>query len=155
MNRPKKNFRTCVLTSGLITPAELDQVIVALWTERSGRSSSTQVAISERELADRLISLGKLTPYQANRLLAGSTKLHLSQYRILESIGRGGMGEVFKAEHTFMGRIVAVKVLPNFKATPEAIASFLHEIKAQAQLHHENLVQAFDAGHDKYYFLVT
>jgi serine/threonine protein kinase len=66
------------------------------------------------------------------------------------------MGEVFKAEHALMGRIVAVKVLPRHKATPEATASFMHEIRAQARLHHENLVQAFDAGHDgNVYFLVT
>jgi serine/threonine protein kinase len=155
MDRPKKNFRSCVLSSRLVTPAELDQTIVALWTERSGGRQGTQIEISERELADHLIKLGKLTPYQAESLLAGNTKLFLSNYKLLESIGHGGMGQVFKAEHTFMGRIVAVKVLPRLKATPEAVASFLHEIKAQAKLHHENLVQAFDAGQDKYYFLVT
>jgi serine/threonine protein kinase len=114
------------------------------------------VEITEKELSDRLVETGKLTPYQAEQLLAGRSKLHLSQYRILESIGRGGMGEVFKAEHALMGRIVAVKVLPRHKATPEATASFMHEIRSQARLHHENLVQAFDAGHDgNVYFLVT
>jgi len=155
VTRPKKNFRTCVLNSGLVSPAELDQAIVALWTERSG-GKATQVEITEKELADLLVESGKLTSYQAEQLLAGRSKLHLSQYRILESIGRGGMGEVFKAEHALMGRIVAVKVLPRHKATPDATASFMHEIRAQARLHHENLVQAFDAGHDgNVYFLVT
>ncbi len=151
----KKNFRTCVLTSGLVTPAELDQAIVALWTERSG-GGTQQVEIAEKELADRLIELGRLTPYQAERLLSGYTKLTLAQYRILEPIGHGGMGDVFKAEHMVMGRIVAVKVLPASKATPEAMASFMHEIRSQARLNHENLVQAFDAGKDGgVYFLVT
>ena len=155
MQRTKKNFRTCVLTSGLVTPAELDQAIVALWTERSGGGAAQQVEIAEKELADRLVDLGKLTPWQAGRLLAGQTKFNLSQYRLLESVGRGGMGEVFKAEHTFMGRIVAVKILPLNKATPEAVASFIHEIRVQGKLHHENLVQVFDAGKDTYHFLVT
>jgi len=151
----KKNFRTCVLTSGLVTPAELDQAIVALWTERSG-GGTQQVEIAEKELADRLIELGRLTPYQAERLLSGYTKLTLAQYRILEPIGHGGMGDVFKAEHMVMGRIVAVKVLPASKATPEAMASFMHEIRSQARLNHENLVQAFDAGKDGgVCFLVT
>jgi eukaryotic-like serine/threonine-protein kinase len=156
LNRSKKkNFRTCVLNSGLVTPAELDQAIVALWTERSG-GGTAQVEIAEKELADRLIELGRLTQYQAQQLLSGFTKLTLAQYRILEPIGHGGMGEVFKAEHMVMGRIVAVKVLPASKATPEAMASFMHEIRSQARLNHENLVQAFDAGKDGgVCFLVT
>ena len=55
-----------------------------------------------------------------------------------------------------MGRVVAVKVLPRDRATPEAIASFTREIRAQAQFDHENLVRAFDAGHDgNVHFLVT
>ncbi|HTQ38813.1 MAG TPA: serine/threonine-protein kinase [Pirellulales bacterium] len=156
MERKKKNFRTCVLTSGLVTPAELDQVIVALWTERSGGRSAAQVEIAEQELADRLVAENKLTPYQAKQLLSGLTKLKLGQYRILEPIGHGGMGEVFKAEHTIMGRIVAVKVLPLHKSTPAATASFMHEIRSQARLQHVNLVQAYDAGHDgNVYYLVT
>ncbi len=155
MDRNKKNFRTCVLNSGLVATAELDQAIVALWTQRS-KGGVAQVEISEQELADKLVELGRLTRYQAQQLLAGRTKLHLSQYRILELIGQGGMGQVFKAEHTIMGRVVAVKVLPRNKATPDAEASFMHEIRAQARLHHENLVQAHDAGHDgNVYFLVT
>ena len=66
------------------------------------------------------------------------------------------MGQVFRAQHTMMGRTVAIKVLPRYKSTPVAIASFTREIRAQAQMDHENLVRAFDAGHDgNVYFLVT
>ena len=155
MDQPTKNFRTCVLTSKLVSPADLDKVLSALQLRPAG-SGPAQVEISDQEMADKLVAEGKLTKYQATQLLAGRTKLHLSQYRILESIGHGGMGEVFKAEHEIMGRIVAVKVLPRSKSTPESIASFMHEIRTQAKLHHENLVQAFDAGHDgNVYFLVT
>ncbi len=155
MDQPTKNFRTCALASKLVTPAELDQAIASFWSKPGG-AGSAQVEISDQELADKLVEMGRLTRYQATQLLAGRTKLHLSQYRILESIGHGGMGEVFKAEHEIMGRIVAIKVLPRSKSTPESIASFMHEIRTQAKLHHENLVQAFDAGHDgNVYFLVT
>ncbi len=88
--------------------------------------------------------------------MAGFSKLHLGSYRILDSIGQGGMGQVYKAEHVVMGRVVAVKVLPRGKSTPEAIASFTREIRAQAKLDHDHLVRAFDAGHDgNVYFLVT
>ena len=122
----------------------------------SGGSGDAESAISDRQLADKLIEMGRLNSYQADQLLNGRTKFDLGPYRILDSIAQGGMGEVFKAEHSMMGRIVAVKVLPRSKSTPEAIKSFTREIRAQAQLDHENLVRAFDAGHDgNVYFLVT
>ncbi len=160
MERTVKPFRNCAVTSGLVTMADLDDAAAALRAKAvpvAGKApGGVKVEVSDKELAEQLIRVNKLTRYQAEQLLAGRTKLHLSQYRILESIGRGGMGEVFKAEHLIMGRTVAVKVLPRSKSTPDAIASFMHEIRAQAKLHHENLVQAFDAGHDgNVYFLVT
>ena len=57
--RNKKNFRTCVLNSGLVAPTELDQAIVALWTRRNAGGSATHVEISEQELADKLVELGR------------------------------------------------------------------------------------------------
>ena len=66
------------------------------------------------------------------------------------------MGQVFQAEHTIMRRLVAIKVLPLSKSTPEAIQSFRREVQAQAQLDHENLVRAYDAGQDgNVHYLVT
>src|SRR4029079_4180797 len=89
-------------------------------------------------------------------LKAGRSKFSLGPYQVIDSIGQGGMGQVFKAEHTMMKRTVAVKVLPRQKSTPLAIASFTREIRAQAQLDHATLVRAFDAGHDgNVHYLVT
>ena len=100
--------------------------------------------------------MGRLNRWQAEQLRAGRTKFNLGPYQIIDSIGQGGMGQVFKAEHTVMGRVVAVKVLPRSRSTPEAIQNFSREIRAQAQLDHENLVRAYDAGHDgNVHFLVT
>jgi serine/threonine protein kinase len=66
------------------------------------------------------------------------------------------MGQVFKAQHGKMGRIVAVKVLPRDKSTPEAVENFTHEIRALARLDHPKLVAALDAGQDgNVYYLVT
>jgi serine/threonine protein kinase len=66
------------------------------------------------------------------------------------------MGQVFKAEHSVMGRVVAIKVLPLYKTTPDAVANFTHEIRALASLDHNRLVRALDAGHDgNVYYLVT
>jgi eukaryotic-like serine/threonine-protein kinase len=167
----EKSFRTTALDSGLITQADLDVAVDALRNQPMGSeavssplagetqtqtAAKAQLEFTDQQLADQLVATGRLTRYQASNLLAGRKVLHLREYKILEPIGHGGMGEVFKAEHTFMGRIVAVKVLPPHKETPETTASFLHEIRAQAKLHHENLVQAFDAGREgKRYFLVT
>ncbi|MBN2296785.1 MAG: serine/threonine protein kinase, partial [Pirellulales bacterium] len=84
------------------------------------------------------------------------TRFHLGPYRIVDSIGQGGMGQVFRARHTVLGREVAIKVLPRKKSTPEAVAAFAREVRAQASLNHENLVQAYDAGYDaKVYYLVS
>ena len=107
-------------------------------------------------LAAQLIAMGRLNPWQVEQLKRGRSKFNLGPYQVIDSIGQGGMGQVFRAEHTMMGRTVAIKVLPRYKSTPVAIASFTREIRAQAQMDHENLVRAFDAGHDgNVYFLVT
>lgn len=112
--------------------------------------------VSEEELINFLVQQGVVTGYQAAQLRAGRTKLNLGPYLVTDYIDKGGMGQVYKAVHKVMGRVVAVKVLPLYKATPEAIATFMREIRMQAQLDHPNLVRAYDAGQDgRVYYLVT
>ena len=67
------------------------------------------------QIATYLFEQGKLTRWQAERLLSGEVTFYLRNYKLLDVIGKGGMGDVFKAEHTKMGRIVAVKVLSRAK----------------------------------------
>ena len=99
---------------------------------------------------------GLLNAWQAKQLLDGRTKFNLGPYLIIDSIGQGGMGQVFKAQHGTIGRIVAVKVLPRDKSTPEAVANFTREIRALASLDHPKLVAALDAGEDgNVHYLVT
>src|SRR5580704_4814201 len=138
----KSPFRQCALASELVSRPDLESAVAEL--RSSGGSTLTDAAITDRQLADKLIAMGRLNSFQASQLLAGQSNFRLGPYRILDSIGQGGMGQVFKAEHLIMGRIVAVKVLPKSKSTPEAIANFTREIRAQAQLDHGNLVRAFD-----------
>lgn len=66
-------------------------------------------------------------------------------YRVIEKIGEGGMGTVFKAEHQFMERISAVKVLKRaFSEDKVRFERFLIEARALAQLNHENILKIFD-----------
>ncbi len=92
--------------------------------------------------------MGRLNPWQAKQLLDGRTKFNLGPYLIVDSLGRGGMGQVFKARHGVIGHVVAVKVLPLDKTTPDAAANFAREIRALGSLDHPRLVRALDAGHD-------
>src|SRR5262249_55178593 len=67
-------------------------------------------------------------------------------YIVLDKLGQGGMGEVYKAEHRRMKRIVALKVMsPKGMASPDAVKRFQREVQAAARLSHPNIVAAFDA----------
>lgn len=78
------------------------------------------------------------------------------RYQIVERLGRGGMGVVYRAEHRIMKRSVALKVIhPRLIERPEAIARFEQEVRTAARLNHENVVTAHDADQvEGYHFLV-
>ncbi len=70
----------------------------------------------------------------------------LGEYELLEKLGEGGMGAVYKARHTRLDKLVAVKVLPkNRVADPGAVARFEREMKAVGRVDHPNIVRAMDA----------
>jgi response regulator RpfG family c-di-GMP phosphodiesterase len=102
----------------------------------------------QEPLLDELVRLHLLTPYQAQRLNSGAVfGLVLGNYRVLDVLGAGGMGVVYKAEHVRLPRLVAIKVLPvSPDQNPRLLQRFDAEMGAVAQLQHPNIVGAIDAG---------
>jgi serine/threonine protein kinase len=148
-------FERCALASGLLKQDQLDRAWAALRAS-DDRPPEPPTSASDRRLADVLVELGLLNRWQAKQLFEGRTKFNLGPYWMVDSLGRGGMGQVFKAQHSVLRRFVAVKVLPRSKSTPQAIANFTREIHILANLDHPNLVKALDAGEDgNVYYLVT
>jgi serine/threonine-protein kinase len=135
----RKTFLKNLRRSGLLTAGQLAAVADRLpLTERG------------RPVARALVEIGLLTRFQATQLINGRTSgFFLGQYRILDQIGQGGMGRVFKAEHRTLSRLVAIKVLaPRLLRTARAQELFLREVRAAGRLLHPNIVTAFDANQE-------
>src|SRR5262245_61590708 len=88
--------------------------------------------------------------------VAGSAAGQLGEFRLLREIGRGGMGVVYEAEQTSLGRRVAVKVLAARALTdPSQVRRFEREAQSAARLHHTHIVPVFGVGqHEGTYFYV-
>ena len=133
--------------------AELDQLADGFVAQlRAGPQRSPFGDESERQDALALaIAAGRKAPSGAAK--AGepisdewSGLAELGEYRLLERVAQGGMGIVYRAVHTEMERVVAIKVLPRSRTEDDhAIARFRREIRAVARLNHPNIVQAYDA----------
>jgi eukaryotic-like serine/threonine-protein kinase len=132
-----ETFLANLRQSGLVPAAALDLAMLDVPLTDRGKT-----------VARALVQKGLLTRFQAELLLVGrSNGFVLGQYRILDLLGQGGMGRVFKAQHLTMGRTVALKVLaPQHTKTEKARDLFMREVRAAGKLMHPNIVTAHDAN---------
>lgn len=99
-----------------------------------------------RALAQHLLEKNWLTPFQINQLVRGGD-LVLGPYLLLERLGEGHSGQVYKARHQRMNRVVALKAIRKELVSDEAgLARFYQEVEAASRLTHPNVIHAFDAG---------
>jgi serine/threonine protein kinase/DNA-binding response OmpR family regulator len=98
-------------------------------------------------VAQRLIASGKLTPFQATAVFERHfDELVIGNYQVLDRLGAGGMGTVYKARHRRMKRVVAIKVLTRTASQSDKfVQRFQREVEAVARLSHPNIVMAHDA----------
>ncbi|MGD9645288.1 MAG: protein kinase [Pirellulales bacterium] len=118
----------------------------ALVAKLRQRVAGARQTVDPRTVGKYLIERGQLTTWQVNQLLAGRTAFFLGRYKLVDRIGQGGMGVVFKAQHAVMDRVVAIKVLNRaLLSNPQAVARFNREVKTAAALNHANIIGAYDA----------
>ncbi len=122
--------------SGIIAPGKLENFIPPKASPKDGEALL-------RELHKQKL----LTTFQTQQVAANKTKsLILGNYTLIDRIGAGGMGQVFKAEHRRLKRVVAIKMLPKaMLKDATAVARFQREVEAAAKLRHTNIVATDDA----------
>ena len=140
-----------------LAQAQTADLLSAEAVERVGSALLGQ-AVTADEVAAHLVRDRVLTSFQAEQLLAGRAEdcVLAGRYHLLESLGAGGMGTVYRARDAQLNRLVAVKVMAtHLISDPRAVARFQREARALAQVSHPAIVQAFDAGqHKGQHFLV-
>ncbi len=135
-------------------PADLLPIIrnSGILNERQFLDIRTKVTNGEypedpKILGQFLVRDGILTDYQVRRFLSGKSHgLMVGKYVILDRLGSGSMGRVYKAHHQLMGRVVALKIIAPELVTNDRVTSrFQREMKLVGRLDHPNVVRAYDA----------
>lgn len=134
---PLNSFVQAMAQSHALDANQLDEV----------RQLTPRYASDYRGLAAELLKRRWLTPFQINRLFAGRlSEMLLGSYVLVERVGEGGMGQVFKARNWKLGQTVALKLIRKELLTnTTVVARFRREIEATSQLNHPNIIRALDA----------
>lgn len=139
-------FLANIRASGLLKSSQVQEL------DSWARAGQPDVQAVARELNRR----AWLTAFQIREIFKGNGReLQLGRYVLLELLGEGGMGRVYKAHDTRLGRDVALKVIRKEKLKhPSAETRFKVEIEALAKMRHPNVVQVFNADQvgDRHYY---
>jgi len=146
------NFGHVALKFGYITPEQLEHAL-KVQIEKADETGTVP------KLGEVLVELGYMTRSEVVEVVRHQAgrggKLVIENYEILDKVGLGAMGAVYKARQLSLNRIVALKILPPTLAEDENyIARFLREAKLAAKLSHENIIYVIDVGesHGVYYY---
>lgn len=143
MNAGLHRFIDLLLQSGFVSREQVDQIRSQMSEEEKSDASNTDIFILEQ-----LAESGCLTELQASTVREGkSDDLILDEYLIIDEIGKGGMGHVYRARHTLMQRDVAVKFPLGDEPSKKSDKRFRREVEALSKLVHPNIVSALDAGY--------
>jgi serine/threonine protein kinase len=138
-----EDFLRSVLRSGLIDREQLQAVVRTVPADQRNDSQS---------LADQLVRTGKLTRFQAGKILRGfSQGMIIGPFRLLAPLGKGGMGTVFLARDERSDQLVALKILPpRLARTKERmLARFLREMRMSQRVAHPHLAWTYDVGENR------
>ncbi len=144
------------LVHALVSRGFVSREEIQAW--RQGRGNAT--AAGTRELLADLVKAGFLTRNQAQRVFKDQETLigqQIPGYQLLDKLGQGSMGMVYKGRQLSMNRIVAIKVLKaKLVANQEFLGRFYREAHLAARLNSNNIVQAIDVGSagDIHYFVM-
>ncbi|MCW8132753.1 MAG: protein kinase [Planctomycetota bacterium] len=143
------NLGKLAVERGYCTKAQFDD---ALYTHQE----VNKLGLNER-LGNILVKKKVLTEAQIKELLklqGQKSKIKIAGYEIIEKVGQGGMGAVFKARQVSLDRIVALKILsPKLAADKSFCERFVKEARAVAKLSHPNIIVGIDVGQqDKYFY---
>jgi serine/threonine protein kinase len=108
--------------------------------------NSQKTVISKRPPASAPVFQRAASPLEMGQMLEGE---QLGHYQLEEFIGGGGMGAVFRANDTMLGRTVAVKVVSRDQTNDETLKRFRNEAQSAARLDHPNIARVYYVGEDK------
>jgi len=138
----EEKLAQALISRGLLTRADFEQF--------RGSLELPAGECSHEDMLARLARAGLLTENQALRLgseLSSLTRHHIPGYQLLQKLGKGSMGTVYKARQLSMNRLVAVKILkPKLASNEEFLERFQQEAHLAAKFSSNNVVQAIDVG---------